>query len=60
MFPVFLLIVLYTLILFALSLAFAAYLIHSIVERIVRHTLHTRDHPNRDNNTWGDAATNAW
>lgn len=59
MLPVLLLIILYTLILFALSLAFAAYLTHHIVERIVRHTLHTRDHPQRDNNTWGDVG-NTW
>ena len=54
MIPVLALLTIYTLGLYALTVAALAYFLRDFTERIIEHTLHTRDHPKRDNGSWGD------
>ena len=45
----------YSLLILLLSVAFVAFILHSLTPRIIDHTLHTRDYQKRNNGGWGDS-----
>ena len=45
----------YSLLILLLSVAFMAYILHSLTPCIIDHTLHTRDYQKRNNGGWGDS-----
>lgn len=54
MLSILVLIVIYILALLALTLAVIAYILREISNRLLDHTLHTRDHPDKYRDTgWG-------
>lgn len=43
----------YTLALYALALAFAAFLLRELSAKVLERSLHTRDYPSRKPDEWG-------